>query len=296
MPRIAYVNGQYVPHRAASVHVEDRGFQFADSVYEVIVVAGAHLLDERGHLDRLERSLGELRIPMPLSRRALSLVLHEVVRRNATPDGLLYLQISRGVAPRDFAFPRDVRPTLVITLRAKKILPQTGAAKGIAVVTVPDLRWKRRDIKTTGLLGQVLAKQSAAEQGAQEAWMVDEQGFVTEASSANAWILTNENKLVTRQADHSILKGVTRSSLQALCAAQGIAIEEHAFSVAQALAAKEAFVSSASNFATSVIQIDGHAIGDGKPGPFAASLRAAYSHYVEEQRRTPSLGVPWSAG
>jgi D-alanine transaminase len=296
MPRIAYVNGRFLPHAAAAVHVEDRGFQFADGVYEVVVVAAGRPVDERGHLDRLERSLGELRIAMPMSRRALSLVMRELVRRNGVPDGFLYLQVSRGVAPRDFAFPRDVPPTLVMTLRAKNVLAQTAAARGIAVVTVPDLRWKRRDIKSTGLLGQVLAKQQAVESGAQEAWMVDDDGFVTEASSANAWILTQQDELITRQADHSILKGVTRSSLQALCAARGIAVVERAFTVAEALAAKEAFISSASNFATPVVRIDGRAIGDGEPGPFAAALRRAYIDYVADQARMPEAGFPWSAG
>lgn len=296
MPRIAYVNGRYLHHAEACVHVEDRGFQFSDGVYEVIVVAAGQLIDERGHLDRLERSLIELRIAPPLRRQSLALVMREVIRRNATPDGLLYLQVTRGVAPRDFAFPKASSSTLVITLRAKNVLAQTAAARGIVVVTVPDLRWKRRDIKSTGLLGQVLAKQAAAEAQAQEAWMVDEEGFVTEASSANAWILTVDDQLITRQADNSILKGVTRSSLQALCAARGIAIVERAFTVAEALAAKEAFVSSASNFATSVIRIDGHAIGDGRPGPFAAALRQAYVDYIAEQSRTGAGGFPWSAG
>jgi D-alanine transaminase len=296
MPRFAYVNGRYVPHGAAQIHIEDRGFQFADSVYEVMVLAGGQLLDERGHLDRLERSLGELRIAMPMSRRVLSLIVKETVRRNATTDGLVYLQISRGRAPRDFAFPRNPSPSVVVTVRARRVLDDNRHAKGIAVITLADLRWKRRDIKTTGLLAQVLAKQRAVEAGAQEAWMIDDQGLITEASSANAWIVSRGGRLMTRQADQSILKGVTRSTLQALCAAHGIAIEERPFSLAEAKDAAEAFISSASHFATPVIRIDDCTIGTGEPGPLTTALRRAYFDYIVKQAETPTASVPWRFG
>jgi D-alanine transaminase len=296
MPRVTYVNGRYMPHDRAAVHVEDRGFQFADSVYEVIVIIGGKLLDERGHLDRLERSLSELRIPLPMQRRALALVLRETVRRNTLDEGLLYIQVSRGVAPRDFRFPKTAKPTLVVMARASNVMRQKSGDHGITVITFPDLRWKRPDIKTTGLLAQVFAKQAASEAGAQEAWMVDAHGFITEGSSSNAWILTADGALVTRQADHAILKGVTRSSLQALCRARGIAIEERPFTVAEAFAAREAFVSSASTFATPVVRIDGHPVGDGRPGTFTAELRSAYLAYAVSQGLDAERSIPWSVG
>src|ERR1700732_279361 len=213
MSRIAYVNGRYLPFREAKVHVEDRGYQFADGVYEVCEVRGGRLIDERRHVARLQRSLGELRIPMPMSVKALGVVLRETVAKNRIDYGLVYLQISRGVARRDHAFPTPpVAPSVVVTAGSLN-MKRNGAlaAAGIAVISVPDNRWGRVDIKTVGLLPNVLARQTAIDQGARDAWFVDREGFVTEASSANAWIVTQDGTLVTRRADHAILRGITRA-------------------------------------------------------------------------------------
>ncbi len=283
MPRIAYVNGQYVPHNDASVHIEDRGFQFADSVYEAVALMGGVLLDVTGHIDRLERSLRELRIPMPVNRRTLVLVMRELARRNRIQNGAVYIQVSRGVAPRDFAFPKiPVVPTLVMTLRPASYDVAACKATAKAVVTVPDIRWKRRDIKTTGLLGQVLARQYAVEKGAAEAWMVDDKGMVTEAASANAWIVTSRNELITRPAGNTILKGVTRSAIQALCKEAGIKIVERPFSVKEAYKAREAFSSSAVALIAAVGSIDGHKIGNGRMGPVTEMLFDFYMAYAAD--------------
>ncbi len=278
MSRIAYVNGAYVPHALASVHVEDRGYQFADGVYEVWAVRGGRLLDHDGHMERLERSLRELRIAMPMSRRAFDVVIRETARRNQVRDGMIYLQITRGVAPRDHVFPpASVLPSVVVT--AKRLSLQAlnaRATNGVAVVTVPDIRWDRCDIKSTALLPNVLAKQEAKERGGFEAWLVDERGYVTEGSSTTAWIVSRDGALVTRPLDNHILPGVTRDALIRLARAMQIKVEERAFTVAEAQAAPEAFISSASGAAVPVVQIDGVRIGNGAPGPVAAQLRGAY--------------------
>ena len=211
MSRIAYVNGRYLPHSEASVHVEDRGFQFADGVYEVVAVYKGQLIDEAGHLDRLERSLSELQIAMPMARAALSQVLRRMVRLNLVRDGLVYFQVTRGVAPRDFPFPYAAMPTIVITARSKSFPGRD--VKPVTVITTRDQRWARRDIKTVGLLPATLAKQKAREAKAFEAWQVDEDGYITEGASSNAWIVTKDNVIVTRQADHNILRGITRMAL-----------------------------------------------------------------------------------
>ncbi|MEX2318404.1 MAG: D-amino-acid transaminase [Bauldia sp.] len=275
MPRIAYVNGRYVPHRAAAVHVEDRGYQFADGVYEVCAVHGGRLIDERRHMERLKRSLAELAIRWPMRPSALAVVLREVVRLNRIDDGIVYLQITRGVAPRDHAFPRpDVRPALVVTARAMPAEPRHRAAeKGVAVITVPDIRWARVDIKTVGLLPNVLAKEQGRAAGAYETWFVDRDGFVTEGTSTNAWIVSAGGVLTTRPADSAILWGVTRAVLLDIVRAEGLRLEERAFSVAEAYAAQEAFLTSATNPVTPVVKIDGRTIGKGKPGPVALRLR-----------------------
>ncbi|GAB5389373.1 MAG: D-amino-acid transaminase [Alphaproteobacteria bacterium] len=277
MPRIAYINGQYLPHHQARTHIEDRGFQFADGVYEVIAVRRGALLDERGHLDRLWRSLAELQITPPMGRRSFRLVMREMIRRNRGVEGGLYIQVTRGVAARDFTFPADVKPTLVMTLRRMDFDLTRQMQTGIKVVTVPDLRWPRRDIKTIALLPQVLAKQVAALEGGAEAWMVDEDGYITEGGSSNAWILTADNVLVTRQADNSILKGVTRTALLALLSEEGVRIEHRAFTPEEAVSAKEAFTSGATTFCLPVVAIDEHQIGDGTPGPFVTRLRERYT-------------------
>jgi D-alanine transaminase len=285
MSRIAYVNGRYVPMRDAMVHVEDRGYQFADGVYEVCEVRGGRLVDARRHFDRLERSSGELRIRMPLSRAALTVIMREVVARNRIDYGIAYLQITRGVAKRDHAFPRDaIVPSLVVTARRlDKLRNQLLAAEGIAVISVPDNRWGRVDIKTVGLLPNVLARQTAIDQGARDAWFVDAAGAVMEASSANAWIVTPTGKLVTRHADHAILRGITRTIVLEAVKEQNIAIEERAFTLDEAYGAREAFITSASQIVLPVVSVNGRTIGDGKPGPIATALREVFHRYAEVQ-------------
>jgi D-alanine transaminase len=283
MSRIAYVNGHYLPFRDAKVHVEDRGYQFADAVYEVCEVRGGRLVDERRHFERLDRSLGELRIAMPMSPAALGIVLREVVARNRVGYGLVYLQISRGVARRDLAFPSPrATPTVVVTARALNLARNEALAKnGIAVVTVPDIRWGRVDIKTVGLLPNVLARQAAIDQGAREAWLVDKDGAVTEGASANAWIVTPGGELVTRQADHAILRGITRTVAMDTIKAQGLAIKERPFTLEEAYAAREAFLTSATQIVMPVVRIDDRSIGDGKPGPVATALRREFHRFAE---------------
>ena len=283
MSRIAYVNGRYRPHRDAVIHIEDRGYQFADGVYEVCEVTGGRLVDERRHMERLQRSLAELRIPMPMTLPALSAVLHETIRRNRVGHGIVYLQITRGVARRDHAFPAaETPPSLVVT--AKNLDPTRNEAiarDGMAVVTVQDDRWARVDIKSVSLLPNVLAKQAAREQGAREAWLVDAQGFITEGSSSNAWIVTRDRTVVTRPADHAILRGISRTVLLDAIHAQGLKLDERAFTVAEAAAAEEAFVTSASQIVLPVVRLNGRPVGAGKPGPVAAALRREFHRFSE---------------
>jgi D-alanine transaminase len=283
MSRYAYVNGRYVPFREAKIHVEDRGYQFGDAVYEVCEVRGGRLIDERRHMARLQRSLGELRMRLPMSLGALAIVLRELVRRNRIDYGLVYLQIGRGVARRDPAFPAaTVPPTIVATARAlNKTRNESLAEKGIAVVSVPDNRWGRVDIKTIGLLPNVLARQAALDRGARDAWFVDKAGKVTEAAAANAWIVTPVRTLVTRHADHAILQGITRGVTLDAIKAQGLTVEERAFTLDEAYAAHEAFETSATQIVMPVVRIDGHVIGDGKPGPVAQALRREFHRYAE---------------
>lgn len=283
MSRIAYVNGRYLPHRDALVSIEDRGYQFADGVYEVCEVRGGRLIDERRHMARLDRSLGELRIARPMSPAALSLVLHETVRRNRVRDGTVYLQITRGVAPRDFPFPpAGTRPSLVVTARGSdRSRRERMAADGIAVVTEPDIRWQRVDIKSVALLPNVLAKEAARARGAREAWLVDAQGRVTEGASSNAWIVSREGVLVTRPLDSGILPGITRSVVLEAVEAEGLGFEERAFTLAEAYAAREAFVTSASQIVMPVVSIDGRPVGNGAPGPVASALRRDYYRHAE---------------
>jgi D-alanine transaminase len=283
MARYAYVNGRYVPFRDAKVHIEDRGYQFADGVYEVCEVRGGRLIDERRHLDRLQRSLKETRIPLPMSVRALGIVLREVVSRNRIVYGTVYMQITRGVARRDHAFPSpQTPPSIVVTARSlSKSRNQALAEKGISVVSVPDNRWGRVDIKTIGLLPNVLARQEAIERGARDAWFIDKDGMVTEATSANAWIVTSGDVLVTRHADHVILRGITRGVVFDAIKAMEFRVEERAFTLEEAYGAREAFITSASQIVLPVISIDGHTIGEGKPGPVATALRRAFHRHAE---------------
>ena len=290
MPRIAYVNGRYETLDRARVSAQDRGFLFADGIYEVVAVLNGTKVDERGHLDRLERSARELRLELPISRAAMRIVTDEVRRRNRLRNALIYIQVTRGAGRRDFKFPApDTRPTLFI-MALPLALPEHPAP--IAVATVPDQRWPRRDIKTIALLPQVLAKQQAVDQGAKEAWMVDADGLVTEGASSNAWIVTQEGVLVTRPAEgHAILKGVTRTAVLHIAGTMGIPFEERPFTPDEAYAAREAFVTAATSWLKSVGTIDGRMIGDGRPGPLTEELRKFYRDYA----RNPDRALPWEA-
>lgn len=280
MARLAYVNGRYLPHRQAAVHVEDRGYQFGDGVYEVVTVAAGRMIDEGHHLDRLERSLSEIAMALPMSRRGLQLVGHELVRRNGVRNGLLYIQVTRGVAPRDHKFPKQVRPALVMTTKHIDFAAQPKFTEGVKVITIRDQRWARRDIKTIGLLPNCLGKQRAAESGAYEAWQFDDDGFVTEGTSSNAWIVAADGRLVTRHLGSEILHGVTRRTILAIAAEEDIAFDERPFNVDEAKTAAEAFVTSATSFVTPVVRIDDAAIGDGTPGPLSRRLLAWYRDYA----------------
>ncbi|MEQ1670146.1 MAG: D-amino-acid transaminase [Hyphomicrobium sp.] len=284
MSRIIYVNGQYKPYASAYIHAEDRGFQFADSVYEVIEVLGGKLIDAPRHLARLERSLGELRMPAPMGRPALLHVFARTIKLNRVRDGLVYLQVSRGEGPRDFAFPLPdkVAPTLVVIARSQSQAKIAAlATTGIAVITMPDMRWGRCDIKSVMLLPACLAKDEARAKGAREVWFTDANGNITEGASSNAWIVTAPGTLITRPLDHRILGGVTRATLIDCARRTGLAFEERAFNIADALAAKEAFITSASNTVMPVIAIDGHQIADGRPGPLTLRLRSEFHHSAE---------------
>ncbi|MGR4865008.1 D-amino-acid transaminase [Caulobacter sp. LARHSG274] len=278
MSRFAYVNGRFVPHGQAAVHIEDRGYQLADGVYEVWAVFDGKLADAAGHFARLWRSLDQLRIARPMSEKALSVVLREAVRRNKVREGLVYLQVTRGVAPRDHAFPNPaVPPAVVITAKSvDRAAAEARAARGQAVVTVPETRWGRCDIKSIGLLPNALAKQVAREHGAVEAWFVDELGLVTEGASSNAWIVDAEGRLRTRDTQANILRGVTRGSLLEVIAGEGLAVAEQPFTVEEAKAAREAFVTGAGTLVLPIVSIDGTPVGDGKPGPLASRLRRLY--------------------
>jgi D-alanine transaminase len=285
MGRIAYVNGRYGPMGEAAVHIEDRGYQFADAVYEVWALFDGKLADPEGHFARLERSLGELDIAMPMSRKALTQVLKETVRRNRVHEGLLYLQVSRGVARRDHAFPNPpVRPAVVITVsHTDRAASEARAAKGVGVVTTPETRWSRCDIKTVGLLPNALAKQKARDAGAVEAWFVDDLGFVTEGASSNAWIVDADGRLRTRDTNANILRGVTRGSLLEVIRGEGMEVDERPFTPAEAIAAKEAFITGAGALVLPVVAVDGKPVGDGRPGPVATRLRRLY---IEQARAT----------
>lgn len=285
MGRTVYVNGRYQPYADATVHAEDRGFQFGDGVYEVIEVRDGALIDPTRHVERLARSLGEIRMPMPMSSAAFGHVLRETVRRNRVHDGTIYLQVTRGAGPRDFLFPAvPYRQTVVCIARpSSRAASDARAAKGIAVKTVADPRWDRCDIKTVMLLPASLAKEDAKAEGAREAWFVDVEGFVTEGASSNAWIVDTSGQLRTRPVDAAILRGVTRTTLIDVIRKFGLDIVEQPFTVAEAKAAREAFVTAATNIVTPVIAIDGVRIGDGMPGELSKRLRAAF-HGVAERK------------
>jgi D-alanine transaminase len=281
--RIAFVNGRYMRGDAAMIHIEDRGYQFSDGVYEVCEVRDGDIIDERRHMARLARSLDELRIAMPMSASALAIVMRECLRRNRVRDGILYLQITRGVARRDHAFPpAGTKPSLVATARSLDVAANERiAAEGVAVITMNDNRWERVDIKSVSLLPNVLAKQAAREQGAREAWFVDRHGYVTEGSSSNAWIVNNEGKVITRPADKGILRGITRTVLIDAITAQGLELEERSFTREEAYSAREAFLTSASQVVLPVVRIDDRPIGNGVPGSVATALRAGFHGHAQ---------------
>ena len=284
MSRIAYVNGRYVRHAEAAVHVEDRGYQFADGVYEVCEIRHGFIVDITRHLDRLGRSLSELEIRWPMERGALVAVIRETIRRNHVHNGMFYLQATRGVAKRDHVFPgEDVAPSLVIT--AKSVNRDAGEAraeKGIAVITVPENRWERVDIKTVGLLPNVMAREAAKRQGAQEALFLDSDGNVKEGAATNVWIVTKDGTLVTRPAEHGILRGVTRTTVMDLAAKLGLAVEERSFSLEEARSAREMFITAATTLVMPVVSIDGRTIGNGHPGLIAPQLRNAFFAVAEK--------------
>lgn len=283
MAQISYVNGSYVPHSSAVVHIEDRGFQFADAVYEVIAVQHGRLVDGDGHFDRLARSLDELSIPMPMSRGALKLVIRELLRQNRVQFAALYLQVTRGQAPRDFSFPSDIEPTLVMSVKRLKPFDFERTSQGVNVITIKDIRWKRCDIKTVSLLAGAMGKTEAVNKGAFEAWQVDGDGMITEGTSSNAWIVTPEGELITRHTDSAILGGITRHTVLKLAADQGLKYVERAFSVDEAKAAAEAFTTSTTAFIRPVVKIDGDTVGKGTPGPFCLKLLTLYGQHMERQ-------------
>jgi D-alanine transaminase len=278
--RIAYVNGRYVPHAQAGVHIEDRGLQFADAIYEVVGMVGGHFLDEEEHLDRLERSVREIGMRMPMGRGALKLLTREMARRNKVRDGLIYFQVTRGAVRRDHAVPTEPpRPSLIVT--ARSLDPRAieeRREKGVRAITRPDERWGRCDVKSTALLPNILAKTAARNAGAFEAWLVDRDGFITEGSSTSAWIVTKEGRVITRDLSNSILPGVTRRVILKASAEAQVPVEERKFTRDEALAAKEAFITAATIGATGVVALDGQKIGDGTPGPLTRRIQELYRH------------------
>jgi D-alanine transaminase len=292
MARLAYVNGRYLPHGSAAVHIEDRGYQFADGVYEVVTIIGGRMIDEGPHLDRLERSLREIEIAMPMSRAVLRMVMRELVRRNRVQDGLLYMQITRGVSPRDHKYPAaSVAPAVVMTTRQGDYANSAKFVDGVKVITIPDIRWQRCDIKTVSLLPNCIGKTMAARAGAYEAWQVDDDGMVTEGTSSNAWIVTKDGTLVTRPPTHAILNGITRLTILRIAGEEGIKFEERPFSVEEAKSAREAFTSSATSFATPVVTIDDTTIANGAPGSLTLRVFEAYMDYCRGLRQQPAKPV-----
>ncbi|KAF0113112.1 MAG: D-alanine transaminase [Rhodospirillaceae bacterium] len=277
MSRIAYVNGQYVPLADATVPIEDRGYQLADGVYEVIAVRGGVPIDLAPHLRRLDQSLSALHMAPPMGERALRVILRTVTARNRLVEGILYVQISRGVARREHAFPpSSVRPSLVVTARTQALAPESMFEKGVAVITDADLRWKRCDIKSIALLPNVLGKQGARERNAFETWLLAPDKTVTEGTSSNAWIVTGRGQVITRPLSHAILGGITRSRTLEVAHRLGLKVVEHPFTLEEARRAAEAFLTSTTAFILPVVRLDGKQIGDGWPGAITRRLRAAY--------------------
>jgi len=291
MSRIAYVNGRYLAHRNAGVHIEDRGYQFADGVYEVIAIHKGGMVDEIWHMERLERSLSELAMAPPMGRAALGHVLREVIRLNGIENGIIYLQITRGVAPRNHAFPADAESALVVTAKRMKPFDLAQARHGVGVITLPEIRWKRRDIKSVSLLPNCLGREQASKAGCYEAWYVDDDGFVTEGTASNAWIVSADGKLKTRHADNLILSGITRKAVLELAEKQGVRFVEEPFTVAEAKAAREAFVTSTTSFVKPVTRIDGDKVGDGEPGPLVATMLSYFAEHLKDQPGQAPVGA-----
>ena len=273
--RTAYLNGDYLPIEDAKVSILDRGFTFADGIYEVAAVIGGKLIDNDAHLARLERSLGEIQMPMPIPKPNLVSVMEKLVQLNDLNEGIVYLQVTRGVAERDFPFPKEARQTLAMFTQAESLVSPPAATIGLKAITCPDIRWGRRDIKSVGLLAQVLAKQIAAEAGVGEALLVED-GEITEGASSSAFIITDQGELITRKADHSILPGITRMAVFKLVEKTDLALTERRFTIAEAKAAREVFITSASNLVMAIVEIDGHQVANGQPGPYTKKLRAIY--------------------
>ncbi len=284
MPRIAYVNGRYLPRDQAAVSIEDRGYQFADGVYEVIWVRSGRIIDLEGHMERLERSLDELSIKRPFSGSAFGVILAQCLRRNRLTDGYLYIQVSRGVAPRNHVYPDDARPSVVVTASRARPYDRRVMEKGVRVITIPDIRWQRCDIKTIALLPNVMGKQRAKEAGAFEAWQINASGEVTEGSVSNAWIVTGEGEIITHPANNSILSGITRRAVLALIREQGLKLVERPFTLEEALGADEAFLTGTTNFIVPIVKIDKTPVGNGKPGPVTLDLHRAYLAYMDLQK------------
>jgi D-alanine transaminase len=275
MSRIVFVNGEFLPYEEAKIPIMDRGFLFGDGIYEVSAVLNSRLVDNEAHLARLERCLKEIRIPNPFPAAEWRRLEEELVRRNGLVEGVVYMEVTRGVAERDFAFPKDAKPTVIMFTQVKNISRAPAAETGVSVITVPDLRWQRRDIKSVSLLAQVLAKQAAAEAGVAEAWMVED-GHVTEGGSSTAFIITTDGRIVTRPLSTAVLPGITRQAVMRLAAEHGLALDERLFTVEEAHAAAEAFLTSASSFVMPIVAIDGKPVGNGRPGTLTRRLRALY--------------------
>jgi D-alanine transaminase len=295
MSRIAYVNGRYVAHRDARVHIEDRGYQFADGVYEVVALKAGRFVDLEPHLDRLDRSLGELRIARPMARAALRLAMEEVVRRNGVEDGIVYVQMTRGVAPRDHAFPGQARTQVVMTARRLRPHPASHETHGVKAITFPDIRWGRCDVKSIALLPNVLAKQAAREAKAYEAIFVTPEGEITEGSSTNVWIVTADGELATHGSSAAILSGITRRTVMDIAREEGLRLVERRITLAEALAAREVFVTSTTSFVMPVTQIDQTVVANGRPGSVSAKLRQRYIAYMARAEfggRDPEIPGP----
>lgn len=281
MARVAYVNGRYCPHNQATIHIEDRGLQFADSVYEVAYVYKGQLIDAIPHLDRLSYSLGELEIPVPMKQRPLLLVIEEMIRRNNLSTGLIYIQVTRGTAPRDFPYPRQAKPNIMMTARAMAPFDPNQSLKGIKVMSLPDIRWLRRDIKTTALLAASMSKEKALSAGFDDAWLLDGNNLITEGTSNNAWIINQDGSLQTRPPSHDILNGITRRSIMTLAQKKNIPVIEKAFSLDEAYAAQAAFISSASACIKPIVQINDQKIADGQVPAIAQEIANLYHQFLE---------------